>query len=78
LALIRNRPANQIIAADFNCDGNIDLAVTNNGTVGSDPGGIVVLFGNGDGTFKGAQTFPAGSNPLSLASPPPRLSALAR
>ena len=37
-----------IVAADFNGDGNLDLAV------GSDTtgGGVVILLGNGDGTFR--------------------------
>ena len=36
-----------IAAADFNGDGKLDLAVT----VSSNSGGVVVLLGNGDGTF---------------------------
>src|SRR5580698_9305706 len=59
---------NHIIAADFNGDGNIDLAVSDNGNFGTDPGGIAILLGKGDGTFQAAQSFPAGTDPLSIAA----------
>jgi hypothetical protein len=41
---------NQIVAADFNGDGNLDLAVAD-----TEVGGVALLFGNGDGTFRTAK-----------------------
>jgi hypothetical protein len=45
-----------------------DLIVVNNGTQGSttDPGGISVLLGNGNGTFQPAVNYAAGANPTHL------------
>ncbi|HUB81177.1 MAG TPA: FG-GAP-like repeat-containing protein [Bryobacteraceae bacterium] len=57
-----------IVAADFNGDGKIDLAVSDPGTPGSNAGGVAVLLGNGDGTFQTPKYFPAGQNPGSLAA----------
>jgi Concanavalin A-like lectin/glucanases superfamily/FG-GAP-like repeat len=44
-----------MVAGDFNGDGRIDLALLDSGNEyygGSDPGGVDVMFGNGDGTFQ--------------------------
>jgi hypothetical protein len=41
----------QIISADFNNDGNLDLAVVQLSMVG-------ILLGKGNGTFRSAQYFP--------------------
>jgi hypothetical protein len=57
--------------ADFNGDGQLDLAVANSGVLNSvviDDGGISVLLGNGDGTFQAAKSFTAGKNPFALAA----------
>jgi hypothetical protein len=52
--------ANSIAVADLNGDGKPDLVVANSCSgVGCD-GGVSVLFGNGDGTFQAARTFPTG------------------
>jgi len=51
-----------IVAADFNNDGRLDLAVAN-----SSSNSVSVLLGNGNGTFQQAQTSAAGDNPVSLA-----------
>jgi hypothetical protein len=47
-----------IIAGDFNKDGNLDLAMPSS-CCGNDAG-VVILLGNGDGTFQAGQTYPAG------------------
>ena len=46
------------ITGDFNGDGNVDLATTNN-----DDGTLVINFGNGDGTFGSGVVYNAGANP---------------
>jgi len=48
-----------IVLGDFNGDGKSDLVITE--TPQSGPGSLLVLFGNGDGTF--ARPVVAGSNP---------------
>ena len=52
----------EIIAADFNNDGRIDLVVANP-TADS----VNVLLGNGDGTFQSPLPSAAGANPRSIA-----------
>jgi hypothetical protein len=56
---------NQVIAKDFNADGKADLATANIGSCGSisQPGGISVLLGNGNGTFQDAKAYSMG-NPI--------------
>jgi hypothetical protein len=62
--------ANSVVMADFNGDGNLDLAVASNsagatGAAGS-AGTVTILLGRGDGTFRNSIVYGAGNNPLSL------------
>ena len=50
---------------DFNGDGRLDVAVTN--SVGNSDT-IVILLGNGDGTFKQAETYQIGANLQALTT----------
>ncbi len=51
-----------VIAADFNGDGKLDLAVANSGD-----GTVSILIGAGDGTFTPGPVLTAGNGPSSLA-----------
>jgi uncharacterized protein (TIGR03437 family) len=53
-----------LVAADFNGDGNLDLAVAN-----ATDGTVTVLLGNGSGGFTAASgsPFPAGADPIFVA-----------
>ena len=50
------------MVADFNSDGNPDLAVAN-----FLDNNLSILLGNGDGTFETRVNYPTGTNPNSLA-----------
>jgi hypothetical protein len=52
----------EIVTADFNNDGQLDVAVAN-----SLSNNVSVLLSNGNGTFQQAQTFALGANPVSLS-----------
>ena len=52
----------EIVAADFNNDGRLDLVVANP-TANS----VNVLLGNGNGTFQAPKSSAAGDNPISVA-----------
>jgi Ca2+-binding RTX toxin-like protein len=58
-----------VVARDVNRDGNPDLVVLDNGTFQSDtdPGGIHVFMGRGNGGFRPARRYAAGRNPSSIA-----------
>jgi hypothetical protein len=61
--------AQHVIAADFNGDGNADLAVSNFGNQDDDSGGNLQIFlGHGDGTFTQGATANAGATPVSMAA----------
>ncbi len=57
--------ASSVIAADFNEDGNMDLAVTDSSTV---PGTVSILLGKGDGTFQPAVDYPTAAKALSVTA----------
>ena len=54
-----------IVVADFNDDGNIDLAVANYGTFGSQ-NTIRILLNTGGGAFSPAVSYPAGDSPYRI------------
>jgi uncharacterized membrane protein len=56
-----NSPFN-VVAADLNGDGKLDVVVSNWGTpnAGTNDGAVTVLQGKGNGTFQPAQTFSSG------------------
>ena len=56
-----------VTVADFNQDGNPDIAVVNQGTAFSAPAEVAVLLGNGDGTFQLPSLFSIG-DPYALTS----------
>jgi hypothetical protein len=56
-------PPVAIVAADFDRDAHVDLAV-----LVQRAGGIVILSGRGDGTFEPTLTIPVGENPVALIS----------
>jgi len=52
-----------IVAADFNGDGKLDLAVTD-----SSGNAVIILLGNGDGTFGAPTTIPVGNGPDAIVA----------
>jgi hypothetical protein len=58
---------NSVVMADFNLDGNLDLAVANSSSFGQAAGTISVFLGRGDGTFAPQVTFAVGVAPVDVA-----------
>jgi len=54
-----------IAVGDFNADGNLDLALPSASSTGN---AVYILLGNGDGTFRAAQTYPSGGYATSLTT----------
>jgi FG-GAP-like repeat/Putative Ig domain len=52
-----------IVTGDFNGDGKLDIATTD-----SAGNAVIILLGNGDGTFGAPTTYPAGSNPEAIVA----------
>jgi len=57
----------QVVAADVNGDRKLDLLVADSGKQPDDPGGVFVLLGNGDGTFRAPARLNAGEGPVAIA-----------
>jgi hypothetical protein len=53
-----------VAVADFNGDGNLDLATAISGFGNN---GVAVQLGNGDGTFQSAVSYATGNNPVAVA-----------
>jgi hypothetical protein len=58
--------AMNLAAGDFNGDGVQDLAVLDYGDVNGGPGNVLLMLGNGDGTFQDPLVAPAGKGPYSI------------
>jgi hypothetical protein len=52
-----------IVAGDFNGDGKLDVAVTDYGA-----NAVLILLGNGDGTFQAPITVPVGNAPMAMVT----------
>ena len=68
-----NQNSQSLVLADFNRDGKLDAVVAAYGSQsalqGTDPGGLVVLLGKGDGTFLAPQTLTiSGLHPEAVAA----------
>jgi hypothetical protein len=60
--------SNSTIAADFNNDGVLDLAVANTGIIGEFGNNVSVLLGNKSGGFEASGSFATGTQPAAIAA----------
>ena len=60
-------PPSAIAVGDFNGDHNLDVAVSMSDWTSNDSSFVLILLGNGDGTFRKGQLTQAGPNPMSVA-----------
>ncbi len=58
-----NASPSAIVTGDFNDDGFMDLAVTDEAN-----NRVMILLGNGDGTFQPAVSYPTGNKPVALVA----------
>ena len=61
------RRPDAVVAGDFNHDGKLDLAFTNQGAYGFD-NGLFIVLGNGNGTFQPPIVYTAGRGPAFLVT----------
>lgn len=52
-----------VVTADFNGDGDLDLAIVNSGS-----NTVSIMLGNGDGTFRARTDYSVGFDPISIAA----------
>jgi len=57
---------NQVIVADFNGDGNLDLAYIS--ATGTPPSYVVIQLGKGNGSFQTSVNYPVGNEPYHLVA----------
>jgi FG-GAP-like repeat/FG-GAP repeat len=60
---VSNARGDFVTVADLNADGRLDVVVANRSDT---PGGLTVIFGNGDGTLASATNYPAGPGSQSI------------
>jgi len=60
--------AQTFVTGDFNGDGKLDLAALVSGDETTSQLDLLILLGNGDGTFTVGPTYDAGANPASIAT----------